>query len=85
MNLTVVTTQVLLPILLLIWLAFFPARGIPKNAPFAGEPLWLTINGRFLVRNDRFTEEGLTYTILFNTVALDRLGLRYHAGAWERW
>lgn len=28
-------------------------RGLPKDAPLSGEPLWLTLNGRFLVRNDR--------------------------------
>ena len=28
-------------------------RGLPENAPLSGKPLWLTINGRFLVRNDR--------------------------------
>lgn len=28
-------------------------RGLPKAAPLGGEPLWLTINGRFLVRNSR--------------------------------
>lgn len=28
-------------------------RGLPKDAPLGGEPLWLTLNGRFLVRNDR--------------------------------
>ena len=28
-------------------------RGLPPEAPFAGEPLGLTINGQFLVRNDR--------------------------------
>ncbi len=28
-------------------------RGLPRDAPLGGEPLWLTINGRFLVRNDR--------------------------------
>lgn len=28
-------------------------RGLPEGTPFGGEPLWLTINGRFLVRNDR--------------------------------
>lgn len=27
-------------------------RGLPEDAPLSGEPLWLTINGRFLVRND---------------------------------
>jgi len=27
-------------------------RGLPKDAPLSGEPLWLTINGRFLKRND---------------------------------
>ena len=27
-------------------------RGLPAEAPLAGEPLWLTINNRFLVRND---------------------------------
>lgn len=26
-------------------------RGLPEEAPLGGEPLWLTINGRFLVRN----------------------------------
>lgn len=28
-------------------------RGLPERMPLSGEPLWLTINGRFLVRNDR--------------------------------
>lgn len=28
-------------------------RGLPQEAPLSGEPLWLTINQRFLVRNDR--------------------------------
>jgi hypothetical protein len=28
-------------------------RGLPAEAPLAGEPLWLTINNRFPVRNDR--------------------------------
>lgn len=28
-------------------------RGLPKEAPLAGEPVWLTIDDRFLVRNDR--------------------------------
>ena len=28
-------------------------RGLPEAAPLGGEPLWLTIDGRFLVRNDR--------------------------------
>lgn len=28
-------------------------RGLPVDAPLSGEPLWLTVNGRFLVRNDR--------------------------------
>lgn len=28
-------------------------RSLPQGEPIAGEPLWLTINGRFLVRNDR--------------------------------
>ena len=28
-------------------------RTLPKDAPLGGEPLWLTINGRFLTRNDR--------------------------------
>ena len=28
-------------------------RGLPEGAPLSGEPLGLTINGRFLVRNDR--------------------------------
>lgn len=28
-------------------------RGLPDDSPLAGEPLGLTINGRFLVRNDR--------------------------------
>jgi murein DD-endopeptidase MepM/ murein hydrolase activator NlpD len=28
-------------------------RGLPEDAPLGGEPLWLTINGRFLVRNER--------------------------------
>jgi hypothetical protein len=28
-------------------------RELPEDAPLAGEPLWLTINNRFLVRNDR--------------------------------
>mgnify|MGYP005850715675 CR=1 FL=1 len=26
--------------------------GLPEDAPLAGDPLWLTINDRFLVRND---------------------------------
>ena len=30
-------------------------RGIPPDAPFGGEPLGLTIDGRILVRNDRLT------------------------------
>ncbi len=30
-------------------------RGIPEGAPFGGEPLGLTIDGQFLVRNDRLT------------------------------
>ncbi len=30
-------------------------RGIPEGAPAGGEPLGLTIDGRFLVRNDRLT------------------------------
>lgn len=33
-------------------------RGLPAEAPFAGEPLGLTINGRFLVRNDRIEVPG---------------------------
>lgn len=32
-------------------------RGIPDGAPFGGEPLGLTIDGRFLVRNDRIAAE----------------------------
>ena len=28
-------------------------KGLPKEAPLAGKPLWLTIDNRFLVRNDR--------------------------------
>jgi hypothetical protein len=28
-------------------------RGLPEDEPFGGEPLWLTVNGRFLTRNDR--------------------------------
>lgn len=28
-------------------------RGLPVDAPLGGEPLWLTINGQFLVRNSR--------------------------------
>lgn len=32
-------------------------RGIPDAAPFGGEPLGLTIDGRFLVRNDRIEAE----------------------------
>ncbi len=32
-------------------------RGLPENAPLGGEPLALTINGRFLVRNDRLKVE----------------------------
>jgi len=28
-------------------------RGLPKENPLAGEPLWLTIDDRFLIRNDR--------------------------------
>jgi hypothetical protein len=32
-------------------------RGIPDGAPFGGEPLGLTIDGRFLVRNDRIVAE----------------------------
>jgi len=35
-------------------------RGLPAEAPFAGEPLGLTINGRFLVRNDRIKVPGKT-------------------------
>ncbi|MBW4933162.1 M23 family metallopeptidase [Marinobacter sp. F4206] len=27
-------------------------RGLPEYAPLAGEPLWLTIDNRFMVRND---------------------------------
>lgn len=30
-------------------------RCIPEGAPFGGEPLGLTIDGRFPVRNDRIT------------------------------
>ena len=33
-------------------------RGIPDGAPAGGEPLGLTIDGRFLVRNDRLTVPG---------------------------
>jgi len=29
-----------------------PREGFPRT-PLGGEPLWLTINGRFLVRNER--------------------------------
>ncbi len=32
-------------------------RGLPQDAPFADEPLWLTINGEFPVRNDRLAVE----------------------------
>lgn len=32
-------------------------RGIPDGAPFGGEPLGVTIDGRFLVRNDRIVAE----------------------------
>lgn len=32
-------------------------RGLPQDAPLAGEPLGLTINGRHLVRNDRMKIE----------------------------
>jgi hypothetical protein len=32
-------------------------RGIPEGAPFGGEPLGLTIDGRFLVRNDRISAD----------------------------
>ncbi len=28
-------------------------RGLPSGAPLAGDPIWFTINNRFLVRNDR--------------------------------
>jgi hypothetical protein len=28
-------------------------RGLPAEAPLAGEPLWFTINNEFPVRNDR--------------------------------
>ncbi len=28
-------------------------QGLPADSPLGGEPLWLTINGRFPVRNDR--------------------------------
>lgn len=28
-------------------------QGLPEDAPLSGKPLWLTINDRFLVRNDR--------------------------------
>lgn len=28
-------------------------RGLPETTPLGGEPLWLTINGRFLLRNSR--------------------------------
>ena len=28
-------------------------RGLPQGSPLAGEPLWLTINGQFLLRNSR--------------------------------
>jgi hypothetical protein len=28
-------------------------RGLPLETPLGGEPLWMTINGQFLVRNDR--------------------------------
>ncbi len=30
-------------------------RGLPDNAPLGGEPLGLTINSKFLIRNDRLT------------------------------
>ncbi|WP_347268500.1 M23 family metallopeptidase [Paracoccus sp. (in: a-proteobacteria)] len=33
-------------------------RGIPPDAPFGGEPLGLTIDGRFPVRNDRLRAAG---------------------------
>ncbi len=33
-------------------------RGIPGDAPAGGEPLGLTIYGRFLVRNDRLVVPG---------------------------
>ena len=29
-------------------------RGLPQGSPLGGEPLWLTIDGRFLTRNERF-------------------------------
>lgn len=32
-------------------------RGLPDGAPLGGQPLGLTINGRFLVRNDRLEVE----------------------------
>lgn len=32
-------------------------RGLPIDAPLGGEPLWLTINGQFPVRNDRIIVE----------------------------
>ena len=28
-------------------------RGLPEESPLAGEPVWLSINNRFLARNDR--------------------------------
>lgn len=28
-------------------------RGLPEQTPLAGDPIWLTINNRFLVRNNR--------------------------------
>ncbi|MGB1949730.1 MAG: M23 family metallopeptidase [Marinobacter sp.] len=30
-------------------------KGLPEEAPLSGEPLWITINNRFLVRNDRLS------------------------------
>lgn len=33
-------------------------RGLPDGSPLGGEPLALTIDGRFMVRNDRFTITG---------------------------
>lgn len=29
-------------------------RGLPDKEPLSGDPLWLTIDSQFLVRNDRF-------------------------------
>jgi murein DD-endopeptidase MepM/ murein hydrolase activator NlpD len=38
-------------------LHFHAQRGIPEGAPFGGEPLGLTIGGRFLVRNHRIAAD----------------------------